>query len=57
MVRMLVPCSANAAVRACPCWDGPGGHPSQGLPADDGASMKAQMKRVRADPVILSVQI
>lgn len=58
MVRTLVPCSAYAAVRACPCWGWQVGHPSQGLPADDGASMKAQMKSVRGvDPAILSVQI
>lgn len=58
MVRMLVPCGACAAVRASPCWGWPGGHPSQGLPADNGAAIKVQMKSVRAvDPVILSVQI
>lgn len=58
MVRMLVPCSTDAAVKASPCWGWPVGHPSQDLPADNGASMKAQMKSVRAvDPVILSLQI
>lgn len=58
MFRTLVPRSAYAAVKAHPCWGRPVGHPSQGLPADDGASMKAQMKSTRAvDPVILSVQI
>lgn len=58
MVRMLVPCSANAAVRACPFWGWPVGRPSQGLPAGNGASMKAQMKSVKAvSPVVLSVKM